>query len=207
MSEQQTNVAQQTQLSEVDFKFRKNKEGFTRETVSLQIPVPTAAAVVAILQDTSEENAKTRSVVMDAVHQIITGYVRGKVDQDENFNQESLEALGEEVSLAKIANLPRSERNTITKDDLVSFAAAYVKYMPDLSGITARSAETAGNIFVARIRPATGNDAVLTKLQARLAEFVEKAPEEVVTEHSTAIEYLMGRLDEALGINYDADAL
>lgn len=199
---------QDTQVAEVDYSFRKNKEsGLKRETVSLQIPVPTASAVVAILEDQSDEGKKTRTVIMDAVQAIVTTYVRSKVDQDDSFTQDTLNGMAEDITLHKIANLPRSERSTVSKEELEQFAATYVTLMPELSGITKQGAETAGNIFIARIRTATGNDAVLTKLQERLQEFVEKAPEDVIGEHTNAITYLLGRLEEALGINYDANAL
>lgn len=199
---------QDTQVAEVDFSFRKNREtGLKRETVSLQIPVPTSSAIVEILQDQSDEGKKTRAVIMDAVHAIVTGYVRSKVDQDDNFNQDTLNGMTDDITLSKIANLPRSERSTVSKEELEQFAATYIALMPELSGISKGGAETAGNIFIARIRTATGNDAVLTKLQERLQEFVEKAPDDVIAEHSNAVTYLLGRLEEALGINYDANAL
>jgi hypothetical protein len=193
--------------TEVEFNFRKNKDGLKRETVSLVIPLPTATAIIDILNDTSEDNKKTRSMVLDNVQGIVVQYVRGKVDADDNFNQESLSAVVDELTLDKIANLPRSDRAVITKDELTQFAASYVKLMPELTGISVKSAEIAGDIFIARIRTVVGKNDVLAKLQARLAEYVEKAPNEVVEEHANAINYLVGRLEEALNINIDADAL
>ncbi len=198
----------ETQVAEVDYSFRKNKEtGLKRDTVSLQVPVPTSSAIVAMLQDTADEGKKTRALILDAVAALVTTYVRSKVDQDDNFSQETLNGLVDEITLQKIAHLPRSDRTSTSKEVLEQFAAAYITLMPELSGITKSGAEVAGNIFIGRIRSAAGNDKVLTKLQERLQEFVEKAPEDIIAEHSEAITYLLGRLEEALGINYDANAL
>lgn len=196
----------ETQIAEVDYHFRK-KDGIKRESVSVQVPVPTASALIAILSDESDDTKKTRNTILDAVSGIVTSYVRTKVDADEQFNQESLNAILPEVTLHAIANLPRSERSTVTKDDLESFAKVYIAIMPELAGISAKGAESAGTIFAARIRPALGNNKALEVLQGRLQEFVEKAPEEVTAEHGAAIEYLLGRLEEALGINFDVNAL
>lgn len=199
--------ANKYQPVEVTFNFRKNREGIKRDALDLNIPVPTAETIVEILQDESADNKKARALVIDAVQAVVIGHVRSEVDANENFNQETLDAMVEQLTLTAIANLPRSARSSISKDELEQFAAAYIAIMPELVGIKKQAAEAAGTLIVNRVKAIVGNDGALRKLQERIQEFVEKAPDDVVTEHSNAITYILSRLEEALGINFDAEAL
>lgn len=197
-------------LAEVDFRFREKKDGANvtkRPTVSLKIPVPNRDDIAEIL--VQDGKSKTLDAVISSVQELIIGYVRGLVNADTDFDQAKLDKLVEEgkVTLEAIANLPRSERNTITNSDLEAFVKVF-KEVGKANKIASDGAvDLAGDLFILRIKSVLGKNDVLGKLKSMLEKFAKAASEEQLTEQMAIVEWLSTKIDEALKVEVDASAL
>lgn len=193
-------------LIEKDFSFRQNKEGYKRPTVTLQIGVPSLEGVATLL---ASEDPKVTGLVVSLVQDTLTGYVRKFVEDDQDFDQAKFDALVAEgkISIEAIANLPRSERNTIGKEDLEEFAKDYVAYMPQITGKDVKKVQMAAGLFIERFKRVAGDNSILTVLQEQLGVFVEGVSEEVLAKNERVVTYLSSKLEELLSLEVTADAL
>lgn len=192
---------------ESSFSFRTQKEtGYKRPTVVVAYDVPNAAGIVELLQS---DDQKVVTLVTDTVQGLITSYVRSFVDADPEFDQAKLDELVAKglINLQTIANLPKSERNTISKDDLEQFAKDYVEIMPGVTGKEKSRVELAASMFVQRYKPVAGKKDVLETLAGQLGIFVENASEEVMERNAKVVNYLADKAQELLSIDVTADAL
>ncbi len=195
-----------TKLIEKDFAFRQNKDGYKRPTVSLQIQVPDLEGVAILL---SSEDSKVQELVVGLVQDTLTGYVRKFVEDDADFDQAKFDALVAEgkISIEAIANLPRSERNTIGKEDLEAFAKDYIQYMPAITGKDVKKVQMAAGLFIERFKRVAGDNQILAVLQEQLGQFAEGVTEEVLANHERVVVYLSSKLEELLSLEVTADAL
>lgn len=193
-------------LIEKDFSFRQNKEGYKRPTVTLAIGVPSLEGVATLL---ASEDAKVQALIVGLVQDTLTGYVRKFVEDDQDFDQAKFDALVAEgkISIEAIANLPRSERNTIGKEDLEEFAKDYVAYMPAITGKDVKKVQMAAGLFIERFKRVAGDNQILTVLQEQLGQFVEGVSEEVLGKNERVVTYLSSKLEELLSLEVTADAL
>lgn len=194
-------------LIEKDFSFRTNKEtGYKRPTVTVSYPVLTAVGLVSALQS---EDTKLVSLICDLAADAVTSHVRSFVEADENFSQEALNVLIEEgkISLETIANLPKSERNTISKENLEEFATDYIALMPGVTGKDVKKIQTAAALFIERFKRVAGDNGILAVLQEQLGVFIENAGPELLEKHERVLSYLASKLEELLSIKVTADAL
>lgn len=192
---------------ESSFSFRTQKDtGYKRPTVVVAYDVPNAAGIVELLQS---DDQKVVTLVTDTVQGLITSYVRSFVDADPEFDQAKLDELVAKglINLQTIANLPKSERNTISKDDLEQFAKDYVEIMPGVTGKEKSRVELAASMFVQRYKPVAGKKDVLETLAGQLGIFVENASEEVMERNAKVVNYLADKAQELLSIDVTADAL
>jgi hypothetical protein len=148
-------------------------------------------------------------LIVDNISSLLSGYVRTFVDNDTEFDQAKLDALVAEgkINLETIANLPKSERNTIGKEDLEQFAKDYVEVMPGITGKDVKKVELAASIFIQRYKPVAGKKDVLETLAGQLAVFVDNAGEELVERNARVVSYLVDKAQELLSIDVTADAL
>lgn len=189
----------------VDFNFR-TKDGYKRPTVSVELDLPTAEGVATLL---SSEDAKVVSLVTDTVAALLTSYVRGFVDADVDFDQAKLDALVAEgkISIEAIANLPKSERSMLTKEDLEAFAKDYMEVMPAATGKSAEKVAAAAGLFIERYKRVAGDNAVLAVLQEQLGVFMEAATPDMIQTHERVLTYLASKVEELLSVKVTADAL
>lgn len=194
-----------TKRIEQTFGFR-TKDGVKRPTVEVQLDVPNAAGLIALLQS---EDPKVTSLMEDLVSSAIGAHIRSFVEADEDFSQETLDALIAEgkVSFEALANLPKSERNTLTKEQLEEFAKDYIAIMPEVTGKDVKKVQVAAGLFVERFKRVAGDNTVLEVLKDQLGVFLENAGEEVLAKHERAIGYLAEKLEELSSIKVTADAL
>lgn len=190
---------------EQSFNFR-TKDGIKRPTVSVEFNSPNASGLVTLLQS---EDAKVISFLEDMASSALASHIRTFVDADENFNQETLDALVTEgkISIEALANLPKSERNTLTKEQLEDFGRDYCIIMPEATGKDVKRVQLAAGLFVERLKRAAGDTKILATLQEQLGVFIEHAPEEVLAKHERVLEYLAQKLDELASLKITADAL
>lgn len=195
------------QRIEYPFSFRTDKEsGTKRPTVELGYDVPAIDEITEVLKT---PDSKEAVLVVGVVQDIITDYIRGLVNADTEFDQAKLDALVSEgkISLTAIANLPKSERNVMSKEDLENFAKDYIAHMPKITGKTLAKVQSAAGLFVERFKKVAGDNDVLAVLQKQLETFVSSAPGEVVEAHSKVIGYLGNKLEELLQVKVTADSL
>lgn len=205
----ETQATQLTQIVKSTFRFRKDKEGFQRPTVEVDHPAPTIAGLIHYLQSDQEAHKKVQELLVDLATTAISQQLRSKVDANTEFDQVAADALVEdgELTLEFIANMPKRERNVISKDDLEAFAKLYVQVMVTRGGLEQKRAENAGSLMAQRFNPVRGDVQLLQGLQGRLGEFMEHANEEEVGEFQATIEYLVSRLDDLTSDNITADAI
>lgn len=192
-------------VAEFNFNFR-TKDGIKRPTVTVEGILPTTEGLIAILQG---EDDKQKQLIHDLVASAVQGHIRTFVEADENFGQDQYNELfaNGKVDVAALANLPKSERNTLSKEQLEEFAKDYIQYMPEITGKDVKRITSAAGLFVERYKRVAGDNAVLAVLQEQLGVFVENAPEEVTSKHERAIGYLAEKVEELLSVKITADAL
>lgn len=191
-----------------EFGFRTNKEtGAKRPSVEVEYPILTKEGIVNAL---NSEDPNVVKNVMETVNGVIfTSYVRGLVDADSEFDQTKIDALiaDGKLSIDFLSNIPRSERNVLSKEDLEKLAVDYVKLMPEITGKSVERVKGAASLFIEKFKKVAGDNAVLTILQDQLMVFVDKAPQEVVETHMKALDFLTKKLEELLEVKITADAL
>lgn len=200
-------IVQLDTTTEFKANFRASKDtGVKRASLELRVPEITVAAVAAYL---SSEDAKVVSLVTDTLQGVLNSQVRGFVDNDVDFTQEKLDSLVAEgkIGLEVIANLPRSERNSLTNGDLEEFGKVYFRLSQELLGKTEGQATAAVVVFNSRIKKIAGNVAALTKVKGDLETFLDKADDAVIEEHLRALQYLTGKIDEYLAEDITEDSL
>ena len=192
---------------EASYNFRTQKDtNYKRPQVVVEFDVPTAEGLVALLQGDDE---KVRNLLTDTIANLLTSHVRTYVDADLEFDQAKLDALVAEgkISLEAIANLPKSERNSIGKEDLEQFRTDYVEFMPAITGKDIDKVKLAAEMLVQRFKPVAGKQDVLEVLAGQLAVFADKAPEEAVERNLRVISYLADKAQELMSVDITAEAL
>ena len=193
--------------ADVKFNFRENKETkVKRDSLELKVPAVTVAAIAEYL---SSEDAKVVSLITETLQGTLNSYIRSFVDNDVNFSQETLDAMiaDGKVGLEAIANLPRSERNTLTNADLEEFGKAYYKLSQVLLEKSEAQATAAVVVFNSRVKKIAGNVKALSKVKGDLEAFLELADDAVIEEHVRALQYLTSKIDEYLAEDITADSL
>jgi hypothetical protein len=193
--------------TDAKFNYRENKETkVKRPSLELKVPTVTVAAIAEYL---GSEDPKVVSLVVDNIQAVITNLVRSYADGDVDFSQEKLDALIAEgkIALEVVANLPRSERNSLTNEDLAAFGAVYFKLAQELLGKSEGQATAAVVVFNSRVKKIAGNVAALNKVKADLETFLEKADDAVIEEHARSLQYLTSKIDEYLAEDITEDSL
>lgn len=198
-------MSEVNKLVQQDFNFR-TKDGYKRPTVSVELFVPTAAGLIALLQS---EDQKVIELLEGLAADALISHVRTFVDSNDSFDQEALNKLIEEgqISLEAIANLPKSERNTISKEMLEEFAKDYIAVMPGITGKDVKKVQVAAGLIIERFKRVAGDNGILAVLQEQVGVFVEGAGDELVAKHERVLSYLATKLEELLSVKVTADAL
>ena len=103
--------------------------------------------------------------------------------------------------------MPRSERNSLTNEELAAFGTVYFKLSQELLGKSEAQATAAVVVFNSRVKKIAGNPAALNKVKADLENFLDKADETVTEEHYRSLQYLCGKIDEYLAEDITEDSL
>ena len=188
-----------------DFHFR-TKDGYKRPSVSVEFNAPNATG---IMQLVASDDVKVVAFVEDLVTGALNAHIKGFIEADLEFNQDSLELLVNEgkVSIEHIAHIPKADRTSLTKEDLETFAADYIAVMPELAGKELARVQGAASLFVERFKRAAGDPDVLGLLQQQLAIFVDGVNAEMLERNHRVITWAATKLEELLSIKITADAL
>lgn len=200
-------IVELSKTANVKFNYRENKETkVKRPSVELEVPEITDSAVAGYL---TSEVPKVKEFTLSALQDVLNSYIRSFVDAKEDFTQADLDALIAEgkIGFEALANLPRSERNTLTNDELGEFAKVYYTLSQELLGKNESQATMAVVVINSRIKKIAGLVPALQKVKGDLEKFIEVADDAVVTEHAKALQYLTAKIDEYLSEDITADSL
>lgn len=193
--------------ADAKFNFRENKATkVKRAAVEIKVPEITVESIAAYL---TSEDSKVVSLIVETLQGTLNSYIRSAVEADVDFDQAKLDALIEagQVGLEAIANLPRSERNTLTNADLEEFGKVYYTLAQELLGKSQAQATAAVAVFGSRVKKIAGNVTALNKIKGDLETFLGLAADEVIEEHVRALTYLTAKIDEYLAEDITADSL
>lgn len=180
-----------------------NGEKVQRAPVSLMMELP---EVEDIIDYCNSEDPKVRDLAVSTIRSVILSHVKGFVDDNESFCQESYDGLLAEgvVTFEAIANLPKADRNQVTKAELEAFAESYIAVMPELTGKSVEKVSAAAALFVERFRRCAGEVGVLEILAGQLGIYAES---DAAAAHERAVSSLADKLADLMSSTIDADAL
>lgn len=205
---------------EVKFHFKKvkTKDEATglesenkRPTVELIIPVPSIEGIIEILNDPKalDENglpSKELSLMLEAIHDVVVGRAREIINEQDGTNntvmiQKQEDFPIDELSWAKIANLPRDMRRGggISKETWEDFAKDYIEVMPAVSGKTPDQVGNAAKILLNKFNAVKTNKPVLKLLKEQLGLYCQHSPNAETYEDS--VKFLMEKADTLLNMD------
>lgn len=184
-------VNNNTMMREVKFNFRKDSLGNKRASIVKQIPVPTLAGLVAII----EAGGKQLDLVLDTLADVVYAQARQQVDaEDYTDDKWDVNALAWDV----IANLPKAERRGggIPKETWEAFSADYIQVMPAVTGKTLEQTGNAAKLFVAKLAPVKTNKKVIAHLQDLLNIWFTNTPN--AEDYADVYEFLSNKAETLL---------
>lgn len=181
-------------LKEMSWRFKKDDLGNQRSPVKLQIPVPNAHGIKAIL----EAGGKGYELLQEAMFDLVRAVVGDVVAQKLDISQENvdLKAFTWEV----IANMPKEDRrsNTIPKEDWEAFVKDYVAVMPGLTNKTVDQVKAACEVYIRKFAPWKTQHGIIRKLKEQLALYMQTPNAEKFVE---ILDFLIKRADSYLASN------
>lgn len=196
--------------TKASFAFRANKEtGIKRPAVEITIEAPDSAEIISLLQSTDPADLSTQTMVLEEITGIITSHLRSFVEDDPEFCQDTYDELYAEgkTSLNHIANLPRAERNVLSKEDLEAFAADYILVMPEITGKEVSRVRLTAELVVEKFKRISGDQASLEIVKNNLILFAEKAPEAMVETHARVLNWAFAKLASFQEVKVEAGDL
>lgn len=200
----------QTEKTVLSFAFRTNKEtGVKRPTVEVEAEVPSKDGLVELLTSEDPADAKVQELVIEGVISTLQSHIRSYVDEDKDFDQEAYNRLLEQgkVDLHYIANMPRAERNVLSKDDLEAFAADYIEVMPEITGKEVSRVRLTAEMVVERFKRITGDPEAVKVVKNNIVTFIENAPEAMVETHGRVLTWALNKLETLGEVQVSADDL
>lgn len=185
----------------VKFSFRKviTKDEATgietenkRPSVELDLPLLSVEGMVAAIQ----AGGKQLDLIMEAIRDVQIARARELVNENENINSENFPY--EELSWAKIANLPKAERRGggISKEVWDEFSKDYVAIMPAATGKSIEQVKNAAKILLNKFQQVKTNKPVLKLLKDQLALYIANSPN--AEQFSDCVEFLVEKADKFL---------
>ena len=181
-------------LTEMKFRFKKDKMGNQRPTVELKnVPVPNENYVITIL----EKGGKELKLLLEVMAGTVRSAAAAIVSDDEKITPDNFPM--EKVSWEAIANQERAERATIAAETWEAFAKEYLEIMPALTGKTPDQLGNAIQVYLKKFAIVKTNKPVLSKLRDQLTIFVENTKNG--EDFADIIELLQGKLELYLNSN------
>jgi len=181
-------------LTEMKFRFKKDKMGNQRPTVELKnVPVPNENYVITIL----EKGGKELKLLLEVMAGTVRSAAAAIVSDDEKISADNFPM--EKVSWEAIANQERAERATIATETWEAFAKEYLEIMPALNGKNPEQLGNAIQVYLKKFAIIKTNKKVLEKLKEQLTIFVENTKNG--EDFADIIELLQGKLELYLNSN------
>jgi len=166
------NFDNQVDAKDFSFRFKKDKLGTQRATVTLKTGVPSVEGIIQILTI----GGKGLELLQDAMYDTIQAALRTWVSDTENAGQDT-------VDLAKftwdaIANQPREDRRSgaISEEQWAAFSADYASVMPSVTGKSAAQVGSAVEVYLKKFSMVKTNKPVLNVLKVQLGLYMEHSP-------------------------------
>ena len=171
-----------------------------RPTIELELPLITVQGVVAALQ----AGGKQLELVIEACRQVQLDRARELVNEDESVTSENFKY--EEISWAKIAELPKAQRRGggIDKETWEAFGKDYVAVMPAATGKSEEQVTNAAKILLNKFQAVKNSKPHLKLLSEQLAIYLNTSPN--AEQFSECVAFLVGKADTFLKMD-DADLL
>jgi len=197
MSDQETSQVQANfdkfnDSKEYKFHFKKDSLGNKRETVELNLPVPSVEGVIRIL----ETGGKQLDLLLAAVGDVIASQARSILNENEAMIASNFPL--EQCSWEAIANMPEAEKRGrgIPKETWEEFAADYLSVMPGITGKTEEQITLAAKLLVNKFNSVKTNKPVVKKLKEQLAIYTTGSPN--AEQFSDCIKFLDEKADALL---------
>lgn len=172
-----------------------------RESIKLNIPVPSNEAIIALIEAGTAENATEAAknnlqLVHDALFAVVFDVAQSIAK--ENTSLTSANFPFEELAWEKIANAPEAERKSrgISKEEWADFAEDYLSSMPAITGSDEERVKRAVATFLLKFAPVKSDKKSITVLRDRLVVYAEQAPN--AGNYLKVIEFLLKKADALL---------
>lgn len=172
-----------------------------RESIKLNIPVPSNEAIIALIEAGTAENATEAAknnlqLVHDALFAVVFDVAQSIAK--ENTSLTSANFPFEELDWEKIANAPEAERKSrgISKEEWADFAEDYLSSMPAITGSDEERVKRAVATFLLKFAPVKSDKKSITVLRDRLVVYAEQAPN--AGNYLKVIEFLLKKADALL---------
>ena len=188
------NVNEAIELKAMKFRFKKDKMGNQRPTFELKdVPVPSVAGIIAIL----EAGGKELKLLQEVMHDTVRYAAAQIVGDDEKITQASFPFS--KITWTAIANQERAERTKIDDSIWEAFAKEYLEIMPALTGKDADQLGNAVQVYLKKFSIVKTNKPILGKLKDQFTIFVENTKNG--EQFADIIELLNGKLELYLSSN------
>lgn len=172
-----------------------------RESIKLNIPVPSNEAIIALIEAGTAENATEAAknnlqLVHDALFAVVFDVAQSIAK--ENTSLTSANFPFEELAWEKIANAPEAERKSrgISKEEWADFAEDYLSSMPAITGSDEERVKRAVATFLLKFAPVKSDKKSIIVLRDRLVVYAEQAPN--AGNYLKVIEFLLKKADALL---------
>ncbi len=188
----QANFDNKIDLKPTKFHFKKDDLGNKRETVELQLHVPSVEGVVAIL----EGGGKGLELLLAACYDVVSAQARSILNDNETMTAESFPM--DQCFWDFIANMPEAEKRGrgIPAEVWKAFGEDYIAIMPSVTGKTAEQVANAAKLFLNKFQAVKSNKPVIGKLKEQLAIYASSSPK--AEEFGDAIKFLSDKADTLL---------
>lgn len=203
-------------MEPVTFHFKKEKltdekgnvvgEGKKLPKADLFLPVPKNSRIIEILQDTTEQFAKERKLIRDAILDVVYGAARSQINafreveanKDQPVTQATLDL--DKLDWTFIANIPKGERGiTVPSDeDIQAFLDKYLEVMPAATNKTKEKIENHVALFKAGFKKQRNQKELLEVFRQALAIFATNISDDELEDHMAVVEYFQNKLDRML---------
>lgn len=157
-----------------------------RPSFKLLLPIPTADALLAALQD-----PKQQLFLIDLVSDAVKGAAKEQVDDESKPVNSQKELDVSKLTIEYLASQPASERrgSGIAEEVWKAWSADYCAVMPEIAGRPAENIAKGAAILVKKFAPIKTNKPVLQRMMEYLSMYMDKAPN--ASEYMEVLEYLL----------------
>jgi hypothetical protein len=178
-------------------------DGKKHPSVVVDLPIPTAANLAAMLADPASY-AKEVELILATVTDQVYRVARGQINDFRESNKDAVVTAAslnyDKLSWAAIANMPKGERaSTVPSDeDTKAFLESYLQVMPEALNKPKANIENHILLFQQGFKKQRSQKEILEVFVNALSVYTATVSEETVEEHTDVIDYFVNRLSKML---------